>query len=199
MSFICKDKAYSSNVWSVMLDASLIYKCVQYLLNSLYLKAVYCFEFIWNVCSRHFDSEYLPYRCTVPLALGHRPPFRASVPLTRDWPPQSTTQWPSPMTTSLSLARSQSGKILRWDINQQMIHSNTFGYGFKRVNYMQKTKQIQHWIVQQTTTLFGLKQTLLNLKNIFVLVLKKWVKADCKQICQEKTMQISVTVLAHNK
>lgn len=141
MSFICKDKAYSSNVWSVMLDASLIYKCVQYLLNSLYLKAVYCFEFIWNVCSRHFDSEYLPYRCTVPLALGHRPPFRASVPLTRDWPPQSTTQWPSPMTTSLSLARSQSGKILRWDINQQMIHSNTFGYGFKRVNYMQKLKK----------------------------------------------------------
>lgn len=141
MSFICKDKAYSSNVWSVMLDASLIYKCVQYLLNSLSWKAVYCFEFIWNVCSRHFDSEYLPYRCTVPLALGHRPPFRASVPLTRDWPPQSTTQWPSPMTTSLSLARSQSGKILRWYINQQMIHSNTFGYGFKRVNYMQKLKK----------------------------------------------------------
>lgn len=141
MSFICKDKAYSSNVWIVMSDASLIYKCVQYLLNSLYLKAVYCFEFIWNVCSRHFDSECLPYRCTVPLALGHRPPFRASVLLTRDWPPQSTTQWPSPMTTSLSLARSQSGKILRWDINQQMIHSNTFGYGFKRVNYMQKLKK----------------------------------------------------------
>lgn len=40
MSFIRKDKAYSSNVWSVMSDASLIYKCVQYLLNSLSWKAV---------------------------------------------------------------------------------------------------------------------------------------------------------------
>lgn len=97
----------------------------------------------------------------------------------------------------------QLGAFSEWEDTQvrykpTMIHINTFGYGFKRVNYMQKTKQIQHWIVQQTATLFGLKQTLLNLKNIFVLVLKKWVKADCKQICQEK-MQISVTVLAHNK
>lgn len=53
-------KTNSSNVWSVMLDASLIYKCVQYLLNSLSWKAVYCFEFIWNVCSRHvIASIYL--------------------------------------------------------------------------------------------------------------------------------------------
>lgn len=68
----------------------------------------------------------------------------------------------------------QLGAFSEWEdtqvrYKQTMIHCNTFGYGFKRVNYMQKTKQKQ----QQTATLFGLKQTLLNLKNIFVLVLKK--------------------------
>lgn len=68
----------------------------------------------------------------------------------------------------------QLGAFSEWEDTQvrykpTMIHCNTFGYGFKRVNYMQKTKQKQ----QQTATLFGLKQTLLNLENIFVLVLKK--------------------------
>lgn len=54
-----------------------------------------------------------------------------------------------------------------------MIHSNTFGYGFKRVNYMQKNKTNTTLNSTTDSNSFWFEANNVELKNIFVLVLKK--------------------------
>lgn len=73
----------------------------------------------------------------------------------------------------------QLGAFSEWEDTQvrykpTMIHCNTFGYGFKRVNYMQKLKKNKKTLNSTTdSNSFWFEANNVELKNIFVLVLKK--------------------------